>query len=187
MSHHRRLPTPDHPHGAHRARRPRCHALAAAALGVLLSQALLPSAAQAAALGSLQVRSAQGQPLQAEIELRDVAAGEAEGLTLALASPQAYAAAGLTYPAGAEGLQIQLARNADGRPVARLRSAQPVGENFIDLLLELRGPAGTVGTAGTVTRAYTVLLAAPPADPAIAAQPDAAAAPLVQAATPEPA
>ncbi len=178
MSHHRRLPTPDHPH---RQRRPRRNALAAAALGVLLSQALPPSSAQAAALGSLQVRSAQGQPLQAEIALRDVAAGEAEGLTVALASPQAYAAAGLTYPAGAEGLQIELARSADGRHVARLRSAQPVGENFIDLLLELRGPAGTA------TRAYTVLLAAPPADPAIAAQPDAGATPLVQAATPEPA
>ncbi|KAA6127948.1 pilus assembly protein FimV, partial [Cupriavidus cauae] len=38
-----------------------------------------------------------------------------------------------------------------------------------------------------MTRAYTVLLAPPPADPAIAAQPDAGAAPLVQAATPEPA
>ncbi len=184
MSHHRRLSTPDHPH---RPRRPRRHALAAAALGVLLSQALAPSAAQAAALGSLQVRSAQGQPLQAEIELRDVAAGEGDGLTLMLASPQAYAAAGLTYPAGAEGLQIELARRADGRQVARLRSAQPVGANFIDLLLELRGPAGTAGTAGTVTRAYTVLLAPPPADPAIASQPDAGATPLVQAATPEPA
>ncbi|MCT9123537.1 FimV family protein [Cupriavidus gilardii] len=157
---------------------------------MLLSQALLPSRAEAASLGSLQVRSAQGQPLQAEIELRDVAAGEAEGLTLALASPQAYAAAGLTYPAGAAGLQIQLARNADGRHVALLRSAQPIGENFIDLLLELRGPGGAAGAAGTTattTRAYTVLLAAPPADPAIAAQPDAGTAPLVQAATPEPA
>ncbi|WP_064575935.1 type IV pilus assembly protein FimV [Cupriavidus gilardii] len=157
---------------------------------MLLSQALPPSAAEAASLGSLQVRSAQGQPLQAEIELRDVAAGEAEGLTLALASPQAYAAAGLTYPAGAEWLQIQLARNADGRHVARLRSAQPVGGNFIDLLLELRGPGGATGAAGTTattTRAYTVLLAAPPADPAIAAQPDAGTTPLVQAATPEPA
>nr|WP_276554029.1 FimV/HubP family polar landmark protein [Cupriavidus gilardii] len=156
----------------------------------MLSQALLPSRAEAASLGSLQVRSAQGQPLQAEIELRDVAAGEAEGLTLALASPQAYAAAGLTYPAGAAGLQIQLARNADGRHVALLRSAQPIGENFIDLLLELRGPGGAAGAAGTTattTRAYTVLLAAPPADPAIAAQPDAGTAPLVQAATPEPA
>ncbi|MCT9073294.1 FimV family protein [Cupriavidus gilardii] len=160
---------------------------------MLLSQALLPAPAEAASLGSLQVRSAQGQPLQAEIELRDVAAGEAEGLTLALASPQAYAAAGLTYPAGAGGLQIQLARNADGRHVALLRSAQPIGENFIDLLLELRGPGGATGTGGaigtsaTTTRAYTVLLAAPPADPAIAAQPDTGAAPLVQAATPEPA
>ncbi|MFX5522424.1 hypothetical protein ABTD78_24450, partial [Acinetobacter baumannii] len=67
-----------------------------AALSVLLSQALVPSAAQAAALGSLQVRSAQGQPLQAEIERRDVAPAESEGLTLALASRQAYAAAGLT-------------------------------------------------------------------------------------------
>ncbi|MCT9114809.1 hypothetical protein N6G02_01585 [Cupriavidus gilardii] len=157
---------------------------------MLLSQALLPSRAEAASLGSLQVRSAQGQPLQAEIELRDVAAGEGEGLTLALASPQAYAAAGLTYPAGAAGLQIQLARNADGRHVALLRSAQPIGENFIDLLLELRGPGGAAGAAGTTattTRAYTVLLAAPPADPAIAAQPDAGTTPLVQAATPEPA
>ncbi len=196
MSHHRRLPTTEHPQRPprpprpHGPRRPRRHALAAAALGVLLSQALPPSAAEAASLGSLQVRSAQGQPLQAEIELRDVAAGEAEGLTLALASPQAYAAAGLTYPAGAEWLQIQLARNADGRHVARLRSAQPVGGNFIDLLLELRGPGGATGAAGTTattTRAYTVLLAAPPADPAIAAQPDAGTTPLVQAATPEPA
>lgn len=191
MSHHRRLPLPDSDsHHPQRPRRPHRHALAVAALSVLLSQALVPSAAQAAALGSLQVRSAQGQPLQAEIELRDVAPGESEGLTLALASPQAYAAAGLTYPPGAEGLRIELARSADGRPVARLRSAQPVGENFIDLLLELREPAGAAGTAGTaepVTRAYTVLLAPPPADPAIAAQPDAGATPLVQAATPEPA
>lgn len=93
--------------------------------------------AQAASLGRLTVLSSLGQPLRAEVELLDVAdEEEAAGLAVALAPVEAYRRSGLDYPAFLQGLDIAVVQEGERR-FARIRSAQPVSEPYIGLLLEL--------------------------------------------------
>lgn len=92
--------------------------------------------AQAASLGRLTVLSSLGQPLRAEVELLDVADGEAAGLAVALAPMEAYKRSGLDYPAFLQALDIAVVQEGERR-FARIRSAQPVSEPYIGLLLEL--------------------------------------------------
>lgn len=91
---------------------------------------------QAASLGRLTVLSSLGQPLRAEVELRDVTDDEADGLAVALAPVEAYKRSGLDYPALLQTLDITVVKEGERR-FARIRSDQPVSEPYIGLLLEL--------------------------------------------------
>lgn len=149
-----------------------------------------PLASHAAGLGKLTVLSPLGQPLNAEIEIVSLQAGEEEGLVARLGSPEAFRQAGIEYNPALSGLLFAIERRG-GRPVLRLTSTQPVNEPFIDLLVELQW------NTGRLVREYTFLLdpleykgpapiAAVPATPAPAQKPaaqpvPAPAAPVVQA------
>ncbi|MDK3026324.1 pilus assembly protein FimV, partial [Cupriavidus taiwanensis] len=167
--------------------RQRWSTLAVTALGLLLAQ----PAAYAAGFGQLRVQSNLGQPLQAEIDISGVTPEEAAGLSVRLAPPTAYAAAGLTYLPAVGSLRLEVERRANGSYVARVRSSQPISEPFVDILVDMSW------ASGKVSRAYTFLL-----DPAGArasnqtfspatvvqpATPDAPAAPAPAAAQPAPA
>jgi pilus assembly protein FimV len=166
--------------------RQRWSTLAVTALGLLLAQ----PAAYAAGFGQLRVQSNLGQPLQAEIDISGVTAEEAAGLSVKLAPPSAYAAAGLTYLPAVGGLRLEVERRANGSYVARVRSSQPVSEPFVDILVDMSW------ASGKVSRAYTFLLdpagARPsnqtfsPATVVQAATPDAPAAPVPAARQPAP-
>ncbi|MDQ0139143.1 FimV/HubP family polar landmark protein [Cupriavidus necator] len=167
--------------------RQRWSTLAVTALGLLLAQ----PAAYAAGFGQLRVQSNLGQPLQAEIDISGVTAAEAAGLSVKLASPTAYAAAGLTYLPAVGSLRLEVERRANGSYVARVRSSQPISEPFVDILVDMSW------ASGKVSRAYTFLLdpagARPsnqtfsPATVVQAATPDAPAAPAPAAAPAAPA
>ncbi|WP_373378131.1 FimV/HubP family polar landmark protein [Cupriavidus nantongensis] len=152
--------------------RQRWSTLAVTALGLLLAQ----PAAYAAGFGQLRVQSNLGQPLQAEIDISGVTAEEAAGLSVRLAPPGAYAAAGLTYLPSVGNLRLELERRANGSYVARVRSSQPISEPFVDILVDMSW------ASGKVSRAYTFLL-----DPAgaRASNQTFSPAPVVQAATPD--
>lgn len=122
--------------------------LALTALGLLIG----PAMAHAAGFGPLRVQSNLGQPLQAEIDITGVTADEAQNLAVRLASPDAYRAAGLTYHPIVSNLRVQLERRAPGSYVAYVRSAQPVNEPFVDILVDMSW------ASGRVSRAYTFLL-----------------------------
>lgn len=94
--------------------------------------------AQAWSLGALSVRSAVGQPLRAEVEVRDLAPDQAQGLQIQLATPQQYQAAGVAFPAALSNAQVSLVRRADGRVFARITTAQAVQEPLLDVLLQAR-------------------------------------------------
>jgi pilus assembly protein FimV len=111
-------------------------------------------AAQAAGLGRLTVLSPLGQPLLAEVEIVSLQAGEEEGLSARLASPEAFGAAGIELSPALHGLRINIARR-DNRPVLRLTTTQPVNEPFLDLLVELQW------ASGRLVREYTFLLDPP--------------------------
>ncbi|WP_454722025.1 MULTISPECIES: FimV/HubP family polar landmark protein [Cupriavidus] len=152
--------------------RQRWSTLAFTALGLLLAQ----PAAYAAGFGQLRVQSNLGQPLQAEIDISGVSAEEADGLSVKLASPDAYAKAGLTYLPAVSNLRLQVERRPNGSYVARVRSNQPISEPFVDILVDM------TWASGKVSRAYTFLL-----DPAGAKPTNQTFSPttMVQAGTPD--
>jgi pilus assembly protein FimV len=131
--------------------------------------------AAALALGRLNVQSALGEPLRAEIEVTEITPAEADGLRVKIASTDAFNAAGVPYNAVLADVRTNLQRRADGRYVVRLSSNRMLSEPFIDLLLE------ATWNSGRVVRDYTVLLDPPKSRTATAAAPIAPTAPQITA------
>ncbi|MET0543183.1 MAG: FimV/HubP family polar landmark protein [Variovorax sp.] len=122
----------------------------ALALGLVVS-----TDASALALGRLNVQSALGEPLRAEIDVTEISAAEADSMKLNIASPQAFQAAGVAYNSALADVRMTLQRRADGRYVVRLAGNRSLNDPFIDLLLEANWGGGRV------VRDYTVLLDPP--------------------------
>jgi len=108
----------------------------------------------AAGLGRLAVLSPLGQPLLAEIEIVSLQAGEEEGLSARLASPEAFEQAGIDINPALNSLRISIERR-DKRPFLRVTTVQPVNDPFLDMLIEL------TWSAGRLVREYTFLLDPP--------------------------
>lgn len=113
------------------------------------------SVAQAAGLGRIDVLSALGQPLRAEIELINVPKEDVDLLVPKMASAEEYQRAGLERPEGAQGFRLVVEKRPSGEPYIRLTSPQPINEPFVQLLVQLDWPSGRL------LRAYTVLLDPP--------------------------
>lgn len=122
-------------------------------LGLAVALALSTSAS-ALGLGGINVVSALGQPLKADIELVAVGKSERAGLVAKLASAEAYKGAGLEYPQGSK-FKFQVDQRADGSVYIRVSSAQPVNDPFVSLLVEL------TWSSGRMLREYTFLLDPP--------------------------
>jgi len=174
-----------------------------ARVGVLaaLILGLTVTGAHAAGLGRLNVQSALGQPLRADVEVPSVNADEAPTLQVRLAPQSAFRQANLEFNPALTQLRFDLEARGDGSYVVHVTSAQPVNEPFLDLLLEL------TWSTGRVLREYTVLLdppalktapeivapvaaqtqpVAPPASPGVAAPAPAPAESAPMAAAPAP-
>ena len=119
---------------------------------VALFFAVLP-VAQAAGLGELTLISALGQPLNAEVEIVSLQPGE-EGLSARLASPQAFAQAGIEANPILSDVRFTIERRGS-RPIVRLRGSQPINEPLLKLLVEL------TSSTGSRVREYTLLLDPP--------------------------
>ena len=125
---------------------------------VTLIVALLPCVAGAAGLGKLNVLSALGQPLNAEIELT-ATQEELATLNARLATPDAYRLANLQYNPVLPGTRLSIERRGE-QAYVRITSSRPVNEPFIDLLIEL------TWAAGRLAREYTALVDPPGMAPA---------------------
>ncbi len=106
----------------------------------------------AAGLGGINVTSALGQPLKAEIDLVSVDKIDKSTLTARLASADAYKNTGLDYPYTLPKITFQIEHRANGDAYVRLTSSRPVNEPFVTLLVELVWPSGKL------LREYTFLL-----------------------------
>ncbi len=145
--------------------------------------------AWALGLGRLNVQSALGETLRAEIDITSLSSEEDSTLKVRVASPDAYRAAGVDYNAVLTSTQATLARRADGRPYLRISSDRAVQEPFVDVILEL------TWASGRLVREYTLLLdppvsrVAPPVQAAVPTAPVVSAAPqpATSAAAPAPA
>jgi pilus assembly protein FimV len=162
-----------------------------AAAVLALAMGFAAQDANALALGRVNVLSALGEPLRAEVDVPDINADEAASLRTSVAGPDAFKAAGLEYNPALSNVQITLQRRANGSSFLRLTSDKPVNEPFVDLILEANW------ASGRIVRDYTMLFdppnlraqAAAPSpitSPALGYTPPASA-PVVTRAAPAPA
>lgn len=108
----------------------------------------------AAGLGKLNVTSALGEPLRAEIDLV-AEKNEVGSLAARLASSDAFERAGLAYSSLMKSVSVSIEKRSGGEPYVRLTSTQPVTEPFVDLLIELSW------SSGRISREFTALLDPP--------------------------
>ena len=170
------------------------HRLSVALVALLLA----PLAASAAGLGRLALFSMVGEPLNAEIEVVSVLAGERDSLAAKLAPAEVYDRAHVAPIPRPEAVRVAIERKADGREVVKLTSTEPLDKPLVNLLVEL------AWTGGGVIRQYSFLLdsvdrrapppvasAPPPIEPwrapSTAGEPPAAAKPTPPPPTPSPA
>ena len=139
--------------------------------GVAFAAACLcGSQAWALGLGKLNVQSALGEQLRAEIDVTSMTPEEASSLKLRIAPPEAYRAAGVDYNAVLPATQVQVVKKADGRSVLRVSSDRAVLEPFVDVIIEASW------SSGRLVREYTLLFDPPSARQAQATTPNAAPA-----------
>jgi pilus assembly protein FimV len=124
------------------------------ALGVIAAL-VLSGAAGAVGMGGINVTTALGEPLKAEIELVAVGKADNNKMSARLASPDAFKGAGLDYPATLPKLKFEIEARANGEPYLKVTSTQPVNEPFVSLLVEL------TWSSGRLLREYTFLLDPP--------------------------
>jgi pilus assembly protein FimV len=134
------------------------------------------SLSSAANMGSINVQSALGHPLKAEISLTELGINAPSTLVAKLASVNDFKNAGLDYPYSLPKLVFSVDTRSNGDAYIKLSSTQPVNEPFVSLLIELSWPSGKL------LREYTFLL-----DPAgfVPEQPKAAEVKPVEPMVPE--
>lgn len=130
-------------------------------LSMLVALALGTGQALAMDLGQIQVKSALGQPLLAEIPLNPANPSELKNLTVKLASSEDFARAGIVGGRTSIPLHFSVAKTAAGHQVIRITSSAAVDNPYLDLLIEVNG------SAGKSVREFAILLD-PPHAPMVA-------------------
>jgi pilus assembly protein FimV len=150
-------------------------------LPLLVALALGSGHAFALDLGQIQVKSALGQPLLAEIPVHKATAAELQQLNVQLASGDEFNRAGVAGGRPSMPLQFKVVDAGHGHKVIRITSEVAVNDPFLDLLLEIHGGHGKS------VREYTILLDPPGSSPAMAASPATPPSPAKPAPAPVPA
>ena len=118
-----------------------------------------PISAFAAGLGSVNVTSALGEPLNASIELLSITPAELASLQAKIDSEAAYMEQGLTRLAVHNEIKLRISKNA-GNNILKLTSNSAIAEPVLDLLVVVEW------SNGRISRQYTVLLDPPSYNPA---------------------
>ncbi|WDY56516.1 FimV/HubP family polar landmark protein [Pseudomonas sp. PSKL.D1] len=121
-------------------------------LAMAAASALSSGMANALGLGELTLKSAQNQPLDAEIELLDVRDLTATEVAPSLAPPEEFSKAGVEYPTYLEDLTFTPVINPNGKSVLRVTSSQPLPGTVVKFLVQVMWPQGRL------LRDYSVLL-----------------------------
>ena len=120
-------------------------------LALAIALALGSASALALQLGEIRVKSSLDEPLVAEIPIQLDNLTEAKDLRVGLASPADFAKAGLTRN-GLEHLRFSIVSDSTGHKLVLVTSEQPVGDPYLDFLIEVDS------SRGKQLREYTVLL-----------------------------
>ena len=121
-------------------------------LAIATASALSSGMANALELGELTLRSAQNQPLDAEIELLDVRDLTATDVVPSLAPPEEFSKAGVEYAAYLEDLTFTPVIVPNGRSLLRVTSSQPLPAPVVKFLVQVLWPQGRL------LRDYNMLL-----------------------------
>jgi len=121
-------------------------------LAMAAASALSSGMANALGLGELTLKSAQNQPLDAEIELLDVRDLTTAEVAPSLAPPEEFSKAGVAYPTYLEDLTFTPVINPNGKSVLRVTSSQPLPGTVVKFLVQVMWPQGRL------LRDYSVLL-----------------------------
>jgi len=146
-------------------------------LSMLVALALGSSQLLAVDMGQVQVKSALGQPLLAEIPLHPASPAELQGLKVKLASSEQFARAGIV--GGRTDIPLHFSVATGAHPVIRITSSEPVNDPYLDLLIEVDGKDGPS------VREYAILLDPPGSHP-VAATPAPAPVAAPRPASPAP-
>ncbi|MCS4295309.1 pilus assembly protein FimV [Comamonas sp. BIGb0152] len=111
--------------------------------------------AAALALGKINVKSALGEPLRAEIEVPQINDAEADTLQVKTASSAVFRTQGMDYSGTASSVRAQLQRRANGTAVIVLTTQRPVNDPFVDYVIDANW------NSGQVVRSYTMLFDPP--------------------------
>jgi pilus assembly protein FimV len=154
----------------------------------IIAGLVLPGTVYAVGMGGINVTSALGQPLSAEIDLVSVNQSDKSSLSAHLASPDEFKGAGIDYPYSLPKLKFKIETRPDGTSYLKLTTQDPVNDPFVSLLVELDW------ASGKLLREYTFLLDPPgysavqpkaeavqPVEPTVAA-PQPQAQPMTEAA-----
>jgi len=149
----------------------------------------LPGAVRALGLGDIRVESALNEPLTAQIDIVGATREELAILTANIANREIFQRYGADRPSFLSTASFKVGKDAQGRPVLNVRSADPFTDPLVSFLVELRWGRNEV------VREYSLLLdppsyrdPKPKAELALASNgPSAAAAPTTAAPATEPA
>ena len=137
--------------------RPPSHRIALGWAVFLLASS--PQWAAALELGKLEVLSALGEPLRAEVAVPELTPLEAASLQLSISEPGPFQTPGVSYPSLDHGIQIELMRRQGGEPYLSLKSNQEIKEPLIGIVLDLKW------RSGRLVRDYLMLLRTPESAP----------------------
>ncbi|MDH3948276.1 MAG: hypothetical protein OEU74_04880 [Gammaproteobacteria bacterium] len=115
----------------------------------------MPLAANALGFGSLKLNSSLNEPLHAEIELLSATSADVSGLSVKLASSDAFLRAGIDRPALLGEMTFAIKQRDNGSYYILVNSKSPVREPFLNFLLEMNWQNGRM------LREYTMLLDPP--------------------------
>ncbi|MBK5012508.1 FimV family protein [Pseudomonas sp. S60] len=121
-------------------------------LAMAAASALSSGMANALGLGELTLKSAQNQPLDAEIELLDVRDLTAAEVAPSLAPAEDFTKAGVPFASGLQDLTFTPVINPNGKSVLRVTSSQPMPGPVVKFLVQVMWPQGRL------LRDYSVML-----------------------------
>lgn len=118
---------------------------------------LAPASGYSLGIGDIKLHSALNQNLNAEISLLVSAGEKASDIKVNLAPPDKFNEAGVPWASFLSKIKFTTVAGANGSVIIKLSSREAVKEPFLDLLLEVSWPKGSL------YREFTVLLDPPAA------------------------
>ena len=124
-------------------------------VSLILAGLIASTQVDALGLERLNVTTALGQPLVAEVELSIAPGDDVDSIRANIASPAVYRAAGVEYQGIVQTIRVQVLKRPNGKPYLRLASSQSINDPYLDILVEVNS------STGRLVREYIFLLDPP--------------------------